>query len=340
MHRCIYFHRGPARAVLDAKQWCLLGGMRTIPTPEGLRRYTRWQYGLISAAQCRELGISGDRCATLVARGMWRRVVRGVYDTEPEGPVDFDVARRKAAWTGLLAIGKDAIAVGACALALHGVAGLPKQVTPEVAVAGGRWLRGPAGVVVRRYRDVPVPVRHAGWAVSDLPTALVHALPLLPRNNGIATIDSALNQRLIQASDLTEIRRRLHGRRGAARVKSWWPLVDGRAESPLETWARLDCHDHGLPPDELQVVLRDTAGAFIGRGDMGWRRPDGGWIIVEMDGQQVHGEPDALYRDRERQNRLLADGGVIVLRFTSRDLSRPGSIAQEVRRVLRGGRAR
>ncbi|MGC0143694.1 hypothetical protein [Pseudactinotalea sp. Z1732] len=308
--------------------------MRTVPIPEGLLRYTRWQCGLISTAQCRALGISADRCATLVARRMWQRVVRGVYDTEPDRPTNFDVARRKAAWTGLLAMGKNAIAVGCCALALHGVAGLPQQLTPEVAITGGRWLRGPVGVVVRRYRDVPVRVRYAGWQVSDVPTALVHALPLLRRDHGVAVIDSALNQGLINTSDLTDVRRRLQGRRGAARVGSWWPLVDGRAESPLETWARLDCHDHDLPPDQLQVVLRDATGTFIGRGDMGWRRRDGGWIIVEMDGRQVHSEPEALFRDRQRQNRLLAEADATILRFTSRDLRPSGTIANQVRQAL------
>lgn len=308
--------------------------MRTVPTPEGLRRYTRWQYGLISAAQCRDLGISRDRCATLVTRGIWQRVVRGVYDTEPDGPVDFDVARRKAAWTGLLAIGQQAIAVGSCALALHGVAGLPQQLIPEVALTGGRWRQGPAGVVVRRYRDVPVRVRHAGWAVSDIPTALVHALPDLPRDNGVAVLDSVLNRGLLDARDLADVRQRLQGRRGSVRLSPWWSLADGRAESPLETWARLDCYDNDLPPDQLQVVLRDAAGVFIGRGDMGWQRGDGGWVIVEMDGRQVHSEPEALFRDRKRQNRLLTAADAVVLRFTSRDLRPSGTIAREVRQAL------
>src|SRR5699024_1935735 len=138
--------------------------------------------------------------------------------------------------------------------------------------------KGPSGVITRRYRDVPVGVRHAGRLVSEVPTALVHALPYLDRNHGVAVLDSALNRGFIQTSDLALIQQRLRGRRGAARVRSWWSLVDGRSESPLETWARLDCHDHDLPPDKLQVVLRDAAGTFVGRGDMGWRRRDGGWV--------------------------------------------------------------
>lgn len=248
--------------------------------------------------------------------------------------MDFDVARRKSAWTGLLAMGPDAIAVGCCALALHGVAGLPTQLPPEVTLAKARAAGGPSGVLVRRYQHVPVRVRHAGWSVSEVPTALVHALPGLKRDSAIAVLDSALNQGHLSAGELTEVRRQLRGRRGAARVAPWWPLVDGRAKSPLETWARLDCIDHGLPPDELQVEFRDARGAVIGRGDMGWRRRNGGWVIVEMDGQQVHSEPDALYRDRQRQNRLLTNAGAILLRFTSHDLHRPGSIAHEVRHAL------
>lgn len=297
-------------------------------------RYTQWQMGLISAAQCRKLGVSPARMRTLVARGWWRRVVHGVYDTEPDQRTDFDDERRKAAWTGLLAMGRDAIAVGSCALALHGVAGLPVNLTPEVAMADGRSVKGPTGVLVRRYRNVPVRIRHAGWDVSDVPTALVHALPTLQRKHAVAVLDSALYKGLITTDDLAEVRQRLRGRRGVSRLAPWWELVDGRAESPLETWARLDCHDHGFPPDDLQIVLRDDRGEIIGRGDMGWRRNDGGWVIVEMDGSQVHSTPDALYRDRDRQNRLLTEAGAIVLRFTNADLRRPGAIVREVRRAL------
>lgn len=308
--------------------------MRTVRPPNEVLRFTRWQVGLISTEQCDRLDISPQRRATLVARGLWNRVVRGVYDTEPRASWTLDESRRRTAWIGLLAMGPNAIAVGSCALALHGIAGLPQDLEPEVALPDTRSVRGPPGVRVRRYRDVPVRVKFAGRAVSDVPAALAHALPRLTRAHAVAVLDSALNKEKFRPQDLPELRRRLHRRRGSVQLGRWLSLIDGRAQSPLETWARLDCLDHRLPPDELQVPLRRRDGSVFGYGDMGWRRSDGGWVVVEMDGHDVHAAPQALFRDRERQNQVLAQARTVLLRFTIHDVRKPGTIAGHVREAL------
>ncbi len=134
--------------------------------------------------------------------------------------------------------------------------------------------------------------------------------------------------------DLAALEAAMAGRRGSARLRPLWSLVDGRAESPLETWARLRCIDEGLPPDELQVMLRASNGEFLARGDMGWRRDDGGWVVVEMDGRDVHSSPEAVFADRERQNRLLVEAKVTLLRFTGQDLGHRSAIPMAVRRAL------
>lgn len=261
-------------------------------------------------------------------------MVRGVYDTSPDRAWRPADQRCRIACIALLAMGPDAIAVGQCALALHGIAGLPTSIPPEVALPGGRSTTGPRGVVVRRVAQVPVRFRFVRWSVSDVPTALVHALPSLPRRHAVAVVDSALNKGLIDRAALAEIRRRLRGRRGARVLKGLWPLVDGRAASPLETWARLDCAEHGMPPDDLQVVVRDHRGRFLARADLGWRRSSGGWVLVEMDGHEFHSDAAALYADRRRQNRLLMHTDSTLLRFTAADLDRPGAIAATVNSAL------
>lgn len=290
--------------------------------------------GLLSLDHCRELGISPDRLVTLVRRGTLHRVVRGVYDTNPQPSADPDALRRRAAWTGLLAIGPHAISVGACALALHGALGLPRVLVPEVAMADGRHIRGPQGVRVRRYRTVTGTVRFGPWTVSDVPTALVHALPGLPKSNAVAVLDSVLNRGMLTDEDLGSVRRRLRGQRGCTRLEHYWPLVNGLAESPLETWVRLDCIDAGLPPDRLQMDICDPTGRFVARVDMVWFRPDGSMVVAEVDGRDVHASPEALFADRLRQNELVSLPGITVLRFTARDLRVPGTIARAVRLAL------
>ncbi|MEK8227152.1 hypothetical protein NKG05_15365 [Oerskovia sp. M15] len=51
--------------------------------------------------------------------------------------------------------------------------------------------------------------------------------------------------------------------------------------------------------------------------------------MAEMDGEDVHGQPDAVYADRQRQNIIVSTGKVDVLRFTHRDLPGVGRVVRE-----------
>ncbi|MDQ0372917.1 hypothetical protein [Cellulomonas humilata] len=180
----------------------------------------------------------------------------------------------------------------------------------------------------------PVSGTYGGHGIVSLTSALVQALPELPVANAVAVLDDCLHRGLQSPSGLEEIRRRLRSRRGSAgmeeRVLS---RVDPRAESPLETFARLQCADAGIPPDDLQVEIRAVNGAFLGRGDLGWRRDGGGWLIAEIDGREFHDRPDALHRDRQRQNAMVTWGAAQMLRFTSADIA-AGTIPAAVRSTL------
>lgn len=301
----------------------------------------RRQEGLVSTAQTDVAGVSGGRRARLVREGTWTRPARGVYDTAPASRRPPEDERRRSAWLGLLAHGPDAIAVGASALALHGVAGLPLTITPEVALPRGSHGRSSADVRVRCFgRATPVPAVRRGTArLVPLPWALAQALPELPQRNAVAVLDDVLHRRLLHESELGTVRGLVARRRGAAGTHRLWSLVDGRAESPLESFARLDCVDAGLTPDELQVAVRSADGRVIGRGDLGWRTGADRWLIAEIDGRSVHEEPTALLHDRRRQNALLGTGRVDVVRFTAADLGPDGHLVRTLRARL-SGRAR
>lgn len=75
-----------------------------------------------------------------------------------------------------------------------------------------------------------------------------------------------------------------------------------------------------MPPDALQLVVVDRAGRQLGRVDLAWRLPDGTWLLVEIDGAEIHSTPQAVYRDRSRQNALMSTGGARLLRFTAGDI--------------------
>ncbi|MFH5824994.1 hypothetical protein [Georgenia sp. AZ-5] len=320
--------------------------MTTQPSA-ALIELARRQEGLVSATQCDAHGVTAHVRGRLCRRGVWRRVVRGVFDTTPDLRRRWPARRRQAALVGLLRYGPDAVAVGTSALTLLGVEGLPATVVSEVALGPGqsRGLpparaseTGPAGRAVRvRQFDVGAQTMVvAGFKVVRPAWALAQAVPELPRRHAIAVMDSALNKGLVGENGLEEARRLARGRRRVARTHGWWQEADGRAESPLETFGRLDCADNGVAPDALQVEIVDDHGLLLGRGDMGWRCGAGSWLLAEFDGREFHEDLGALLHDRYRQNEMQLEGRVRMLRFTYRDLAFPGQVAGTVRRALTG----
>ncbi|UZN03963.1 hypothetical protein [Cellulomonas sp. S1-8] len=308
------------------------------PLPDRLLATARAQEGLLSARQCDDGGVGSARRAALREAGLLRPVVRGVHDAAAAlvqtraaraggwgsaDPADRD--RRRSAWLAVLALGPEkAVAVGSCALALYGVQGLPPRIRPEASLLDGSDRSPGGGIRVRC--TAPKDVQRIGTILVTGPvTALAQAVCELPRDRAVAVLDSAVQTRLLRADQVEDVRRAVLGRRGSRRTAGWWGLVDGRAQSPLETVARLQCVDAGVPPHDLQVPVLDAAGRAFAFADLGWWLADGRLLAAEIDGAGPHGAPEALFRDRERQNRVVATGAV-VLRFTAQDI-RAGRVA-------------
>lgn len=291
------------------------------------------QGGLINRAQVLAEGLTPRQVRTLLDHRRWERATRGVYLTPVDSYLDeFDTARARAAWLGLLAV-PGAIATGLAALVLHQIAGLPVQIPSEVCVPGGASVAGPRGVTVRRYQSA-MPTRLLnGFPVAELVPALAQGLCRLDLRHGVAVVDAALHQRRVTPSELDRVRQLIAGQRGARTARRAIDLADARAESPLESWARVVFIEAGLAPTTLQRAFYDSHGRLWARGDLAWQRADGTWVLVEMDGFEVHATPGALYHDRSRQNRLMLDRAVTLLRFTGRDL-RDGSATATVRQAL------
>ena len=316
--------------------------MKAAVFPTELIRRASQQGGLLSRHQLVTGGINRHRLVTLLKCRSLVHVTRNVY--EWQGATDessalrtgneYDLLRIRSAWIGLLSA-EGSVATGAAALALHGAWGLPTRITPEITLHGRSRSAGAKGVRVRQFaRPFPVSVVH-GRYVAAPEAALVQALPELGFKRAVAVVDSALNRGLIAAEHTRQIRDGLRGRRGVARLGRWWEFVDGRAESPMETWARLDCLAANLPPPAVQAEIRDSRGKFIARADLGWQRGCGTWVLVEIDGREFHETPRALFHDRARQNRIVLEGRHTVLHFTGRDVWE-GKVARAVARALQG----
>lgn len=287
------------------------------------------QAGLVATRQCDEAGLDKYGRHRLVAARRASVATRGVLDlrtelgrrgmAERDGP---DRRRHRAAYLALLAHGPHAFAVGQCALALLGAQGLPLRIRPEVGLPRAAARSPRDGIVVRRFAG-PVPtVVMGGFLVAAPVWALAQGIRDLDRDRAVAVLDSAVQRRLIlpdEVRDVADLVRDMHGGR---HVRAWCALVDGRSQSPLETRARLQCIDAGIPPDDLQVPIRDARGRVVARGDLGWHLQDDRWLIAEIDGAGPHGTPEALFLDRERQNAVVVTGRVDMLRFTAEDIAR------------------
>lgn len=317
---------------------------RPIDVPPPLATLAGRQLGLVSRAQCAAVGMPPGRINRLVARGDWRTVTRGVVLTDlgavPAG--DWAARARQRAVVASLAGGPESLLVGLAALAAHGVEGLPLGFVPEFTTTTGTHVRSRPEVRARRLRrrdDVPdhpkVTYAHGLRTAGPL-WALAQALPGLDRDHAVAILDSAVHTGKFRMEDAPLLLALMTDCRGVRSLRSWLPLADGRSESPLETRARLVCQDHGVPPDDLQRVIRDAVGIFVARCDMVWDLGGGRLLIVEMDGGH-HRKDGQIDVDNARDNALHRLGHV-VYHFTWRDLLN-GLVHATVRaELIRAGR--
>ncbi|MFI2103355.1 hypothetical protein ACH436_08695 [Isoptericola sp. NPDC019693] len=265
------------------------------------------------------------------------------WPPKSSGDVLHGHLRRRTAWLGLLAYGPDAIAVGTSALAMHGVEGLPIATSPQAALPSASRRAPRPGVPLRQFDDGLSTVefgdrRTGSRRIVTAEWALAQAVPELPLAHALAVLDSALRLEAVDRRGLERSHDHDHarGRRGVAARHDLWDLADPRAASPIESMARWQCLEEGVPPDTLQLPLRGRSGRLLAVGDLAWRIP-GGWLVVEMDGRAWHDDlPGGDRRDRDRDNTLTVLG-VHLLRFDAGHVAR-GEVGTAVRRALGAAR--
>jgi hypothetical protein len=168
-------------------------------------------------------------------------------------------------------------------------------------------LRSVDGLVVHRRDGAPLVMVDGRPATAPAWTAVEVARPLR-RPRVLATLDAALRSGTCSRAELWRAATQQAGRRGIVAVRDLIPLADGRAESPMESEARLAMIDGGLPIPELQYEILD------GNGEL--RRVDFAWpdlrVAVEYDGMDWHSGADAMRRDRRRTAALMDVGWVVI----------------------------
>jgi len=198
----------------------------------------------------------------------------------------------------------------------------------------GHQLRDADGLIVHRRDGAPLitlsgrPATAAAWTAVEVARAL-------RRPRALATLDAALRSGRCTGAELLRAVVAQSGRRGIVKLRELVPLADGRAESPMESEARLVMIDGGLPPPVLQHELVDARGR--------WRRLDFAWprhmVAAEYDSDEWHVGADALRRDREKFA-ALQDLGWLVVPIIANDVRRrPTALVDRIRAHLDHARA-
>ena len=143
-------------------------------------------------------------------------------------------------------------------------------------------------------------------------------------------LDAALRSGHCDLADLSRAVVAQRGRRGVVKVRQLLPLANGRAESPMESEARLVMIDGGLPIPVLQYEVVDARGRL--------RRLDFAWpqlrVAAEYDSGEWHVGTEALPRDREKLA-ALQDLGWIVVPIVANDVRRqPSKLVDRIRAHL------
>jgi hypothetical protein len=158
----------------------------------------------------------------------------------------------------------------------------------------GVRVRPTLGLTVHQRLGAPLRRFNGRLATAPAWTAIEVARQL-KRPRALATLDAALHSRLCTPAELSAAADEQKGRRGIVAVRQLLPLADGRAESPMESEARLVMHDYGLPRPELQFLIHGDDKSW--RVDFAW--PAHG-VVAEYESIDWHAGRAAMLSDKSR----------------------------------------
>jgi hypothetical protein len=238
--------------------------------------------------------LSRKRLAGLVKVGRLVRVFHGVYSLSPP-----DVLTELAALE--LLSGQPVVACMGTAAALYG---FDTESTSRLHVLDpGVRIRPSHRLMV--HQRVGAPLRRVESRLATAPSwTVIEVARTRGRPRALATLDAALHVGACTRGELEAAIREQKGRRGIVKVRELTGYADGRAESPMESEARLVFIDHRLPMPELQYSVVDHYGK-LWRADFAW--PDA-MVVAEYDSIEWHTSRDAFLHDRLKTARLQECG--------------------------------
>lgn len=160
----------------------------------------------------------------------------------------------------------------------------------------------------RDLRDDDI-VEIGGVRVTSPLRTATDLLCLLPRREALAAADALMRLHGFSVADLRRLLVRYFRRRGVVQARNLAPLVDGRAESSGESWARLEIADRGLSVPQPQYWV-NVDGVPTYRLDLAYPHAR---IAIEYDGEDHHTSPADRLRDEHRRAWLRAHGWRVIV---------------------------
>jgi very-short-patch-repair endonuclease len=289
-----------------------------------------------TTADWRAAGLSAKRLHSLTGSGELVKLRHGVYARRAVvAEAESDPARRHALDVAAvrLARSQQAVASHLSAAVVWGLDLLtrPPDGTVSVTVPPGTRLGAfvSKGVITHAAELAPADVTtRYGVPLTTAARTVVDVARISPFMEGVVVADSAIHQLLTSKSDLGRALASQDRWPGSDRARKVVEFASGRAESVLESCARVVFREFRLPPPELQVVLNGANGRFIGRVDFFW--PDHR-VVAESDGLlKYSGAREAIAE--LRRDRLLREAGFEVVHVTWAELfSQPERVVERIR---------
>ena len=233
-----------------------------------------------------------------VRNGGLTRVWRGVYATGQP-----NLLGRLAALD--ISMGRSAVACMGTAAALYG---FDTENTDTIHVLDpGVRMRPTLGLMVHQRAGAPLK-RTAGRLATTPAWTAVEVARQLRRPRALATLDAALRSTRCTRNDLESAVISQRGRRGIVAVRGLLPFADGRAESAMESEARLVMIDHKLPFPVVQYEIHGHAGE-LWRVDFAWPEAR---LAAEYESIDWHSGRDAMLRDKTRLAKIQELGWTVI----------------------------
>jgi hypothetical protein len=283
------------------------------------------QFGVVSARDLVECGVSRRWMRRRIETGEWIRIHRGVF-THGSNKPNLDQLDMAA----LLAGGERAVLSHTSAARRLGL-DVPRDEPIRITVPASRNRRRLAGVQMRRSQSLIEKdiTRRGRFRMTHLARTVLDLASVLDDGWLRAAFDSALRQRKTNIAWISQtLHRRGRGRRGADRLRKLvgeYRRGDEVPDSVLESMGVELARATGRKP-KLHWAVLDGA-RLIAEVDFAWPEVR---LCVELDGWAQHGTRAAFGQDRAR-DRALVRLGWMVLRYTWQDVtSDPESVIGEL----------